>query len=330
VSERRALDDSVVVITGASSGIGLATALYWAEHGASLVLGARRGDVVEELAETCRAVGAEALARPLDVSDADSVASLAAAAVERFGRIDVWINNAGVYSVGLFEDTPPDVFERLIAVNLLGVVSGSREAVRQFRAQGGTGTLINVSSMIGGLAGPYVSAYATSKWGVRGLSFALREELRDTPGIEVCVVRPASIDTPIFRHSANFSGRALQALTPTYPAEQAAHTIANLVEHPRREVVIGQSGKALELAHVLAPGLVDRIFGSRATRNQFAGDQPAEATTGNVFDPDPAWTTASGNWPTVNRKRRALVLPLAAAVTATAVLATRRAVFHRS
>lgn len=178
--------------------------------------------------------------------------------------------------------------------------------------------------MIGGLAGPYVSAYATTKWGVRGLSFALREELRAAPGIEVCVVRPSSIDTPIFRHAANFSGRALKALTPTYPPEQAARTIARLIEHPRREVVVGRSGTALELAHALAPALIDRIFGARATRNQFAGDAPAPSTSGNVFEPDPVWTSASGDWPTVHRGRRPIALSLAA-VAAAALLAGHRA-----
>ena len=227
-----------------------------------------------------------------------------------------------MYAVGHFEDTPAEVFNQLIAVNLMGVVTGSREAIRQFRTQG-SGTLINVSSMIGGLAGPYVSAYATSKWGVRGFSFALREELRDAPEIHVCVVRPASIDTPIFRHSANFSGRALKALTPTYPPEQAATVIAGLLSRPRREVVVGRSGRALVIAHGLAPALVDRIFAARAARNQFAGDDPAEPTAGNVFEPDPRWTSASGDWPTVDRRRRAIVASAIAGAATLALVRTR-------
>jgi NAD(P)-dependent dehydrogenase (short-subunit alcohol dehydrogenase family) len=312
----------VVVITGASSGIGRATALHLARHGASLVLGARREDVVAEVAERCQVAGADAISLGLDVTDPASIDRFAAAAVERFGRIDVWINNAGVYSVGRFEDTPPEIVDRVLATNLLGVVSGSRAALRQFRAQGDTGTLINVSSMIGGLAGPYVSAYATSKWGVRGFSFALREELRDSPGIDVCVVRPSSIDTPIFRHSANFSGRALKALTPTYPADEAAHVIGRLIGRPRREVIVGRSGRALVLAHGIAPGLGDRIFGARATRNQFDGDRAAAATDGNVLEPDPGWRSASGDWPTVHHSHVALLAPLMAA--AFGVLAIRR------
>ena len=180
--------------------------------------------------------------------------------------------------------------------------------------------------MIGGLAGPQVSAYATAKWGVRGFSFALREELRDVPGIDVCVVRPAGIDTPIFRHAANFSGRRLKALTPTYPPEQAAEVIAKLIDHPKREVIVGASGVALVAARVLAPPIVDRIFGARAQRNHFVDGECAEPTSGNVFEPDPGWASASGDWPTVQpSRRRAVAFPLvAAAVAGVAVRARRR------
>jgi NAD(P)-dependent dehydrogenase (short-subunit alcohol dehydrogenase family) len=317
------LDGVVVVITGASSGIGRATACYCAERGARVVLGARRGEVVAELAETLVQAGGKAIGMAADVTDPAALRALAEAAVGEFGGIDVWVNNAGVYSVGPFEDTPVEVFDELIAVDLMGVVSGSRVALEQFRLQG-RGTLINVSSMIGGLAGPQVSAYATAKWGVRGFSFALREELRDAPGIEVCVVRPSGIDTPIFRHAANFSGRRLKALSPTYPPEQAAQVIAHLITHPRREVVVGGSGKALVAVRELAAPLVDRVFGERAQRNHFVDGERADPTRGNVFEPDTGWKTASGDWPTVKRTRQALVLPLVAATVAGLAVHARR------
>jgi NAD(P)-dependent dehydrogenase (short-subunit alcohol dehydrogenase family) len=317
------LADTVVVITGASSGIGRATALHCAERGARLVLGARRGDVVAELATRCIERGGKAVGLTADVTDPEAVRALADAAIAEFGAIDVWINNAGVYAVGPFEQTPADVFDEVIAVDLLGVVSGSRVALAQFRRQG-RGTLINISSMIGGLAGPQVSAYATAKWGVRGFSFALREELRDSPEIQVCVVRPAGIDTPIFRHAANFSGRKLQALTPTYPPEQAAAVIARLITHPQREVIVGGSGRALAAVRAITPPIIDRIFGERAQRNQFVDGEPAEPTRGNVFEPDSGWRTASGDWPTVSRRRRALALPLVAAAAAGVALKARK------
>jgi short-subunit dehydrogenase len=310
------IDGAVIVITGASSGIGRATALHCAARKAQLVLAARREDVLDEVAAECRELGGEAIVVSLDVSDAAAVHGLAEAALARYGRLDVWINNAGAYAVGHFEETPPEVFDRILAVNLAGVVSGSREALAIFRTQE-RGVLINVSSMIAGLAGPYVSAYATSKWGVRGFSFALREELKDVPGIDVCVVRPSGIDTPIFRHAANFSGKRLKALTPTYPPEQAAAMIAHLIEHPRREIVVGASGRALVAARTIAPLLVDRIFGIRATRNQFVRGQAAENTDGNVFTPDPGWRSASGGWPTVSGERSWLAVPLLVGAAAT-------------
>jgi NAD(P)-dependent dehydrogenase (short-subunit alcohol dehydrogenase family) len=317
------LEGTVIVITGASSGIGRATAVHCAQRGARLVLGARRGVVVAELAASCGELGGKAVGLTADVTDPEDVRALAEAAVAEFGGIDVWVNNAGVYAVGPFEDTPADVFDEVIAVDLLGVVHGSRVALEQFRRQG-HGTLINVSSMIGGLAGPQVSAYATAKWGVRGFSLALREELREIPEIQVCVVRPAGIDTPIFRHAANFSGRRLQALTPTYPPEQAASVIARLITHPQREVIVGGSGRALAALRAITPPIVDRIFGERAQRNHFVDGETAEPTRGNVFEPDTGWASASGNWPTVSRTRRALVLPLVAAAAAGVVAKVRR------
>jgi short-subunit dehydrogenase len=289
------LSGKVVVVTGASSGIGRATALACSRQGARVVAAARKGAALESLAAGCAAWGGELRAVPLDVTAADAMETLAASALAAFGQIDAWVNNAGVYAVGRFEQTPPEAFDRLLAVNLTAAVRGSRVALAQFRSQG-RGVLINVSSMVGGLPGPYVSAYATSKWGLRGFSLALHAEVRDEQGIDVCVVRPSSVDTPIFRQAANFSGRRIKALTPTYPPEQAARAIARLIVRPRREVVVGRAGTALVTVRHLAPGLVDRIFAKRAVRDQFAGDDPAEVSDGNIYHPEARWDTTDGGW----------------------------------
>jgi NAD(P)-dependent dehydrogenase (short-subunit alcohol dehydrogenase family) len=285
----------VVVVTGASSGIGRATALACSRQGARVVAVARKGAALESLAATCSGWGGELHGIARDVTDDGAMEAVAAGALEAFGRIDAWINNAGVYSVGGFEQTPAEAFERVLAVNLHAAVRGSRAALAQFREQGG-GVLINVSSMVGGLPGPTVSAYATSKWGLRGFSLALHAELRDEPGIDVCIVRPSSIDTPIFRQTANYSGRRVKALTPTYAPEEAARAIASLIAKPRRELVVGRAGKALVTARHLAPGLVDRIFAKRAVDDQFDGDAPAAATDGNLFAPEERWDTVTGGW----------------------------------
>jgi short-subunit dehydrogenase len=285
----------VVVITGASSGIGRATALACAMQGARVVAVARREPALETLSEECDRLGAAIATVPVDVTEAGAQERVAGTAEETFGRIDAWVNNAGVYAVGGFEQTPEQIFERVLDVNLIAVARGSRVALARFRAQG-SGTLVNVASMVAGLPGPCVSAYATSKWGVRGLSLALHAELRDEPSIHVCIVRPASIDTPIFRQAANLTGRRIKALEPTYPAEQVADAIVALLERPRREVVVGRAGRALVLARHLAPGLVDRMWSPRAVRDQFDGDSPAQPPEGNLFKPNERWGVVSGGW----------------------------------
>jgi short-subunit dehydrogenase len=284
-----------VVVTGASSGIGRATALACSRQGADVVAVARKGAALGSLAATCAGWGGEVRGIALDVTHEEAMETVAGGALEAFERIDAWVNNAGVYAVGSFEQTPPEAFERVLAVNLQAAVRGSRVALAQFRAQG-SGVLINVSSMVAGLPGPTVSAYATSKWGLRGFSLALHAELRDEAGIDVCIVRPSSIDTPIFRQTANFSGRRVKALTPTYAPEEAARAIAGLIVRPRRELVVGRSGKVLVTVRHLAPGLVDRIFARRAVDDQFDGDTPVEATDGNLYEPDDRWDTVTGGW----------------------------------
>jgi short-subunit dehydrogenase len=285
----------VVVVTGATSGIGRATALACSRQGARLMAVGRKGAALESLAEACAGWGGELRSIALDVTEDEAMETIASDALDAFGRIDAWVNNAAVYAVGRFEQTPPEAFERVLAVNLQAAVRGSRVALAQFRAQG-EGVLINVSSMVAGLPGPTVSAYAAAKWGLRGFSLALHAELRDEPGIDVCVVRPSSIDTPIFRQTANYSGRRVKALTPTYAPEEAARAIAGLITKPRRELVVGRSGKALVAARHLAPGLVDRIFATRSVRDQFDGDEPAELTDGNLYEPDERWDGVTGGW----------------------------------
>jgi len=161
---------------------------------------------------------------PTDVSDEAAVDELARRAVERFGRFDVWVNNAGAYLAGRFEDVPAADFRRVIDVNLMGYVHGARAALRQFR-QHGRGVLVNNNSIGGVVPMPYFSAYTAAKFGVLGFGLSLRQELRGT-GIEVCTVLPSSIDTPIFQHAGNYAGRPLKAMSPTYDVRQAARSTA--------------------------------------------------------------------------------------------------------
>jgi NAD(P)-dependent dehydrogenase (short-subunit alcohol dehydrogenase family) len=174
------------------------------------------------------------------------------------------------------------------------------------------------------LATRLVSAYVASKWAVLGLSEALRQELRDLADVHVAVVSPAAIDTPLFQHTANYSGRELVALSPTYAPEQVAGAIAALIERPRREVIVGAMGRVLARQRRLAPALTDRLFAAQMARDQF-GDGSATPSHGNLFEPMAAGTDVTGGWRTVRpRRRRALALGAAAGIAGAAALAWRR------
>ena len=217
----RKLRDSVVVITGASSGIGRAAARRMAEHGATVVLAARGRQPLEEVAAECQQAGGRALVVPTEVTQQEAVERLAAVALEEFGRINVWVNNAAVTLFGRIEDAPMETYRQVIETNVFGSVYGARAAIRCFREQR-SGILIQTSSVYGTVGGPYLSAYVMSKFAIRGLSECLRQEVRDVRHIHVCTVLPASIDTPLFQHAANYSGRAVKALTPIYSADRGA------------------------------------------------------------------------------------------------------------
>lgn len=193
----RPIKDSVIVITGASSGIGRATALDFAKQGATLLLAVRREAPLQELAAECERLGGKALAVPTDTTDEEAVQALARLGVETFGRLDVWVNNAAVTLFARFEEAPPEVFRQVIETNLFGYIHGARAALPYFREQG-SGILINVDSVVGAAPQPYTSAYFISKHGIRGLSGCLRMELHldNAADIHVCTVMPATFDTP--------------------------------------------------------------------------------------------------------------------------------------
>lgn len=310
----RRIGDSVIVLTGGSSGIGRATARTAASRGASIVLAARDGPALDDAADECRAAGGQALAVQTDVADEEAVGRLAQRAVERFGRIDVWVNNAAVMSYGRFEDTPADVYRHIVETNLFGQIHGARAVLPQFRAQG-HGVLINVASLYAKLTSPYVGPYITSKFGVLGFSEVLRQELHDQPRISVCTVLPYSVDTPIFTHTANYTGRESRPIPPVVAPERVVDAILGCVEHPRAEVSVGRLGTAFAWAHLLAPGLYDWLVPRVMERVGFTSRR-IEPTDGNVFAPQPERNRVSGDW----RRRRARFLAKAGAGAAAAAI----------
>ncbi|QJQ94951.1 MULTISPECIES: SDR family oxidoreductase [Halomonadaceae] len=289
------LRDMVVVITGASSGIGRATAHAFAHAGATLVLAARGEASLKETLRECERLGGRGIVIPTDMGDADQVEHLSSAAVEAYDHIDAWVNNAAVTLFGRLEETPREAFEQVLRTNLIGCVNGSRAAIRQFREQG-SGRLINVSSMVAHSGQPFTSAYVTSKWGIRGLSECLRMELADAPGITVSTILPASIDTPLFQKAANYTGKPVKAMTPVYPPEQVAATIVRNATHPCREVFVGNAGRMMALLRTLMPALGEKMMQQKVSKDHFAEGLPIEANAGNLFETQPYYDAVRGGW----------------------------------
>jgi short-subunit dehydrogenase len=277
--------EGVVLVVGASSGIGRATARLLAARGARLALAARGADALAELDQECRELGARGTrVLPLDVTDLSAVEKAIDDTVAEFGRIDAVVHCAAVLAYGRFHDIPATVFNRVIETNLIGTANVARAALRQFRAQG-NGRLILLRSALGKTAIPYSSPYVTSKWAVHGLAAVLRMETRETPGIRVTVVSPGSVDTPIYARAATYFGRQGKPIPPVDPADRVAAQIIRAIESPRRERSIGRANHVLVTAYRLLPGVVDRLAGPVVRRFGFHRNHRAEPTEGNVFEP---------------------------------------------
>ncbi|ACL55523.1 SDR family oxidoreductase [Methylobacterium nodulans] len=288
------LRHAVVVITGASSGIGRAATLAFARRGARVALAARRREALEDLARECRAQGGKAIPVPTDVTDPDAVEHLARTAHEAFGGLDVWINNAGTGVFGPFQDAPLDLHRRTIEVNLLGGVYGAYAALPYFLRQG-HGTLITTISLGGWAPTPFAAAYTASKFGLRGFTASLRQELRRHRHIHVCSVFPTIVDTPGLEHGANVSGRAIDTGPLVYAPEDVAETFVYLVRHPHDEVAVGWPARLAQAAYALAPWPTEHLMGI-AIHRALDRARPAPITHGAIRAPVPERPRTSGGW----------------------------------
>lgn len=292
------IDGSVVLITGASSGIGRASARRFADCGADLVLTARSPNDLDQVAMECRDLGAEVVTMLADVGDERQVRDLAEVAVDQFGRIDAWINNAGVIAYGHFEDMPSEVFDGVIRTNLLGQVYGARAALELFHRQG-SGVLVNLSSVWGRVTSSYVIPYVVSKHGIRAFSECLRQGLAATEGAEdihVCTVLPESVDTPIFQHAANYTGHRAKPVFPVIGVERTARAIVSAVRRPRGEISVGQVGHAVALLAGVIPRPVFERIAPRLFETTALDETDADLSPGNVFEPRPELNRVEGGW----------------------------------
>ena len=259
----------VIAITGASAGIGRATALRLARDGAALVICARRGDRLDAVAAEIRAAGGEALPIVADVTREDDMSGLVSAAVARFGRLDVMMCNAGFGIAGRIDDITPEQMRRLMDVNYMGTYLAARAALPVFRQQG-RGHVIIVSSIVGKRGVPYHGAYAATKFAQVGLAEGLRSELRGS-GIHVSVVYPVSTDSEFFDVMTRETGTVVtRASGPIQDAGVVANAIARAIERPVPEVYPYPTARALVVLNALAPGIADRIvqrFGRKPVRS---------------------------------------------------------------
>jgi short-subunit dehydrogenase len=276
----RKINEQVVVITGATSGIGLTTTRMAAEQGAKLVLAARSSDALDQLASELRRTGTQVATVVADVGKQADVEHIGQAAMERFGRIDTWINNAGISIFGRNEDVALEDMQRLFDTNYWGVVHGSLEAVKHMKARGG-GALINLGSELSDHSIPLQGIYAASKHAVKAFTDSLRAELeKDKAPISVTLIKPAGIDTMFVAHAKNYMDKEPSLPPPVYAPELVAKSILYAAQHPKRDVFVGGAARANSLGNATVPGLLDRYL--RAT--MFKQQQAAIPTSPNRRD----------------------------------------------
>ena len=254
--ELKPIAQQVIVITGASSGIGLATAKAAARQGAKLVLASRNEDVLRSIVEELKGQGTEAIYVVTDVSKREDIERLAESAIARFGGFDTWVNNAGQGLWGKLEEVSDEDHRRLFDVNFWSVVYGSTTALKTLKKRGGA--LINLGSIASDIALPVQGMYSTTKHAIKGYTSALRRELADEEApVSVTLIQPAAIATPFAEHAKNYTGVKPKLPPPLYTAESVAQGILSAASTPRRTVHIGGAGKLMTLVEEFAPSLYE-------------------------------------------------------------------------
>jgi NAD(P)-dependent dehydrogenase (short-subunit alcohol dehydrogenase family) len=285
----------IVLVTGASSGIGRAATVELAGRGASLVLVARGREALEEAAAEARAAGAGAvLVHPADVLDEDAIREAVTTAVDRFGRLDGVVHAAQVMAYGTIEEVPRKVFETVVETAVHGTAVVARAVLPVFRRQG-EGRLVVVNSLLGQVATPLLGSYIAAKWGQLGLVRVLQQETRDVPGISISILQPGGVDTPIYFQAASWTGSTGRPPPPVYSAERLGRRVVALLDRPRRQVQAGIFNPLITAAFRLVPGMFDVLVGPMIQRLAIADDD-VPPTEGNVFGSRPEGNATEGHW----------------------------------
>jgi NAD(P)-dependent dehydrogenase (short-subunit alcohol dehydrogenase family) len=268
------VEEQVVALMGASSGIGRETALRFAERGARVVVSARSEEGPNSLVEEVRDKGGQATAILAEVTDFEQVKAVANAAVEKYGRLDTWVHLAAVGLFATFEQTTPEEFARVIDVNLMGQVYGAMTALPHLKREG-RGALIHISSVEAKRSFPFHSAYGASKHGIDGFLEALRVELKHEGWpISVTQVMPATINTPFFDKGRTKLGVKPVGIPPIYEPETVANVILYAAENPARDLVSGGAAQALIINQRLSPRMLDTVLATRAGFSPQLTDEP--------------------------------------------------------
>jgi NAD(P)-dependent dehydrogenase (short-subunit alcohol dehydrogenase family) len=290
------IEQQVVAVVGAASGIGRETARRFAQRGAAVVVAARSQSGLESLVTEIRQAGGEATAIVADVLVFEQVQAIAEKAVATYGRLDTWVH---VPAVGLFatvEQTTPDEYKRILDVNLMGQIYGAKAALPHLRQAGG-GALIHISSMEGRRALPLQSAYSTSKHALEGFLESLRVELQhEGAPISVASIKPAVINTPFYSNARTKLGVLPTGIPPYYQPDLVADAVLYAAEHPSRDLIVGDVGRILDLLQRLSPGLVDTLLATFGFPLQQTDRPKPETAPDNLDQPLPEHDRVEGEF----------------------------------
>lgn len=292
--------DQVIVITGASSGIGLATARAAARAGAKVVLAARNGAALTEIVRDISTNGGTAVHVVADVSNRVAVEQIARVAVARFGGFDTWVNNAGLSIFGKLEEVSDEDSRRLFDINFWGLVYGSLVAARHLRGRGGA--LINLGSVLSDMAVPIQGMYSATKHAVKGFTDALRIELEaEGAPVSVTLIKPTGIDTTFPQHAKNYTDREPKLPDPAYRPEEVAAAILRAAARPERDVYVGTAARVMSALGHQMPGTMDRLGANLLIAQQNRAEPPRDPA-GALYTPG-----AGGN---VRGEHPGLVMPV--------------------